>query len=75
MKSTLRRLLHLRVHDRLSFGSTSHLFAQIDKGTIAGTVKDAQGAVIPDAKVTVTRTETQGSNARWSPIKRATYSC
>jgi hypothetical protein len=57
MKSILRRLLHLSVIVFLSSASLS--FAQIDKGTIAGTVRDAQGAVVPDAKVIVTRTDTQ----------------
>ncbi len=41
MKSTLRRLLYFCLIVGLSFASFS--FAQIDKGTIAGTVKDAQG--------------------------------
>jgi hypothetical protein len=57
MESILRRLLHVSVVAFLSSASLS--FAQIDKGTIAGTVRDAQGAVVPDAKITVTRTDTQ----------------
>ena len=40
-----------------SFASLS--FAQIDKGTIAGTVKDAQGAVVAGASITVTNSATQ----------------
>ena len=34
------------------------LFAQTDTGNIVGTVTDATGAVIPDAPVTATNTET-----------------
>ena len=55
MKSILGRLLHFCMI--VSLSSASFSFAQIDKGTIAGTVKDAQGAVVTDAKITVTRTE------------------
>src|SRR5580704_17827049 len=33
-------------------------FAQVDTGTILGTVKDPQGAVIPGAKVMVTNVDT-----------------
>src|SRR6202522_4140187 len=57
MKSTLKCLLHFCLIAGLSSASLS--FAQIDKGTIAGTVRDAQGAVVPDAKIIVTRTDTQ----------------
>jgi hypothetical protein len=57
MKSILRRLLQVSVFVFLSFATFS--LAQIDRGTIAGTAKDAQGAVIPGAKVIVTRTDTQ----------------
>ena len=57
MKSILRCLLHLCMIVGLS--SASFSFAQIDRGTIAGTVKDAQGAVVPGANVVVTRTDTQ----------------
>ena len=35
------------------------VFAQFDRGTISGTVKDAQGGVIPGATVTVTNAQTQ----------------
>jgi hypothetical protein len=57
MKSILRWLLHLSAIVSLSSASCS--FAQIDRGTIAGTVKDALGAVVAGANVTVTRTDTQ----------------
>src|SRR5262245_52881936 len=38
------------------FGVT--LFAQSERGTITGTVRDASGAVVPGAKVTLTNTQT-----------------
>ena len=57
MKCILRRLLPLFLVFCLSFASLS--FAQIDKGTIAGTVKDAQGAVVAGASITVTNSATQ----------------
>jgi Carboxypeptidase regulatory-like domain/TonB-dependent Receptor Plug Domain len=37
--------------------------AQVDTGTILGTVKDPQGAVIPDARVTITNLGTASSTA------------
>jgi hypothetical protein len=61
MKSTLRRLLPLCTI--VCVFSAGYCFAQIDKGTIAGTVKDAQGAVVPGANVTVTRTDTGQSRS------------
>ncbi len=57
MKSILKWLLNLSL--LVSLFSAPFSFAQIDKGTIAGSVKDAQGSVVPGAKVTVTRTDTQ----------------
>jgi len=36
-------------------------YAQIDRGTIQGTVKDASGAVIPGAKVKITQIETSST--------------
>ncbi|MBO0797964.1 MAG: TonB-dependent receptor, partial [Blastocatellia bacterium] len=41
------------------FALTSEGFAQIDQGTITGTVTDQLGAVIPKARVVVTHTQTQ----------------
>src|SRR5437667_5166008 len=34
------------------------LFGQIDRGTIEGVVKDPSGAVVPNARVQIIRTET-----------------
>jgi hypothetical protein len=39
------------------------LYAQLDRGTITGTVSDPQGAVISAAKVTATNTATNVSSA------------
>ena len=57
MNSFLKRLLSLFAIFCFSFSSYS--YGQIDKGTIAGTVKDAGGAAIPGAMILVTRTDTQ----------------
>ena len=40
------------------FGLSALMFAQSERGTITGTVRDASGAVIPTAKVVLTNTET-----------------
>jgi uncharacterized protein (DUF2141 family) len=40
-------------------GAASSAFAQFDRGTISGTVKDSQGGIVPGATVTVTSTQTQ----------------
>jgi hypothetical protein len=39
----------------------SSAFAQFDRGTISGTIKDPQGAVVPGVTVTATSTSTQQS--------------
>ena len=40
------------------FGLSALMFAQSERGTITGTVRDASGAVIPAAKVVLTNTQT-----------------
>jgi hypothetical protein len=42
----------------LVLGATS-AYAQFDRGTISGTIKDAQGGVVPGVTVTITNTATQ----------------
>src|SRR5688500_1829448 len=42
-----------------AFAGTAPAFAQIDRATLSGTVKDAQGGVVPGVTVTVTSTATQ----------------
>lgn len=58
------------------------IWAQIDQGTITGTVKDTSGAVIPNAQVTLTNTDTglvlnRNSNGTglytFSPVKIGHY--
>ncbi len=45
--------------------------AQVTTGTLTGTVKDAQGAVIPGATVTLT-SDTRGTQCRrWSATRTA----
>ena len=43
----------------LLVASATSAFAQFDRGTISGTIKDAQGGVIPGVTVTATATQTQ----------------
>lgn len=46
----------------LIFGASA-VVAQVDTGTVLGTVKDTSGAVIPDAKVTVTNVGTTNATS------------
>jgi hypothetical protein len=50
----------------LIFGACSGV-AQVDTGTILGTVKDQTGAVIPDARVTITN---QGTSEQFTTTTR-----
>ncbi len=43
----------------LTIAGTVPAFAQLDRGTISGTIKDAQGGVVPGVTVTVTSAATQ----------------
>jgi hypothetical protein len=43
----------------LLVASASAAFAQFDRGTISGTIKDPQGGVVPGVTVTATATQTQ----------------
>ena len=43
----------------LLLGVATSAFAQFDRGTITGTVKDAQGGIVPGVTVTLTSTQTQ----------------
>jgi hypothetical protein len=45
----------------LALGVATTAFAQFDRGTISGIVKDAQGGIVPGATVTVTSLQTQQS--------------
>src|ERR1700680_1189973 len=55
---TNRSLLYLLA---LLLSLPSMVFAQVDTGTLTGTVKDTTGAVVPDAMVTVRNTATGAS--------------
>ncbi len=81
MKQALRELLPLLfVVVLIGFGTSA--FGQVDTGTILGTVKDSNGAVVPQAKVTLTnrgtgvsQTAESDENGRYifTPIKIGNY--
>jgi hypothetical protein len=77
--------LFARLVPVLLFGllATQGLYAQIDTGTVLGTVKDQTGAVIPGAKVSLTNegtnltvTTTSGPDGGYifTPVRIGTYS-
>ena len=47
-------------------GASAPAFAQFETATVVGTVRDSSGAVVPDAKVTLTNTQTGVSAERQS---------
>ncbi len=61
-RSCYAPLRRIALFSFLLLGAASTAFAQFDRGTISGTVKDAQGGIVPGATVTVTSTQTQQSN-------------
>jgi outer membrane receptor protein involved in Fe transport len=58
---SLRKLLLLSCLSLLIFTYIPRMFAQAVTGTLLGTVSDNNGAVIPDAKVTITEQQTGAS--------------
>ena len=67
----------------LYFTAGSTAWAQLDQGAITGTVKDASGGVIPNAKITLTNDDTnlqleantdQGGVYTFEPVKIGRYS-
>ena len=58
----------------LALGGAAGAFAQVTTGSVAGTVKDAQGGVIPGATVTLI-SESQGTARRPSSPTRPATSC
>jgi hypothetical protein len=50
----------------LCYAAVTPAFAQFETATVVGTVRDSSGAVVPDAKVTLTNTQTGVSAERQS---------
>jgi hypothetical protein len=61
----LKRLLPLIV---LVVTTAAPVFAQFETATVVGTVRDSSGAVVPEAKVTLTNTQTGVSAERQSDV-------
>ncbi|HET9100173.1 MAG TPA: TonB-dependent receptor [Acidobacteriaceae bacterium] len=53
-----RTILHLAILAMICFGLHLPAFAQFDTGTVNGTITDSSGAVIPNASITATNTDT-----------------
>jgi outer membrane receptor protein involved in Fe transport len=66
--------LHAVVMGLLTAALTAPAFAQLDTGSIQGTVRDASGAVIPNAKVTCTDLGTQQAHVVQSNAE-GQYTC
>jgi hypothetical protein len=57
------RVLSLTLLLVLSTGQVHSLFAQSERGTVSGEVRDSSGAVIQGAKVTLTDVATNAANS------------
>ena len=80
---SLRKLSFVLALVLLGLLAPSRMFGQVDMGAITGTVKDASGAVIPNATVTLTNegsgqaiSTTSGASGEYtfSPVKIGHYS-
>ena len=60
-RSCYAPLRRIALASLILLGAASTAFAQFDRGAISGTVKDAQGGIVPGATVTVTSTQNQQS--------------
>ena len=58
----LRRLCFLSAHFGVVLASATFLSAQLNRGTVEGTVTDPQGAAVPGVEVTVTALATNVTN-------------
>src|SRR5664279_2625881 len=80
---SLRKLSFVLALGLLGLLAPVRMLGQVDTGAITGTVKDASGAVIPDATVTLTNegsgqsiSTTSGTSGEYtfSPVKIGHYS-